>query len=94
MNQSPTHSHNDIDTPRLALDSINSSETLSAQPNHVLNVNTVLNMTGPITVLPIPIVTSVPSGIAPEGTLLLCMGGTIGLYAMVGGNWVFIGPTH
>lgn len=94
VNQTPTHSHNDIDSSRLNPSAINTSATLSAQPGFVLHDKTIENLQSPIVVFPIPVLNSTPSGAAPEGTLVLSASGTVGLHARINGSWVFIGPTH
>jgi hypothetical protein len=88
VNQTPTHVHNNIDAPLLPPTSITTAVTLSAQPGGVLYNNPCKNMQSPIVVFPVPVLTSAPSGTAPNGTLVLA---PLGLYARQNNAWVFIG---
>lgn len=91
VNQTPTHSHNNVDSPKLSPTSLTNTATLSAQSGYVLNGNTSTNIQPPVVVYPIPILPSIPTGDAPEGTLVLGMDtGVPKLYARMNGIWVAI----
>jgi len=73
--------------------SLTNVQTLSSQGTGVLNGITVSKMNPPIAVFPLPVLSAVPTGIAPDGTLVLTnISGTYGLYARVNSTWVYIGP--
>lgn len=92
VNQTPVHTHNNIDSPNLSPASLTNTKTLSAQPGYVLKGVTVTNIPQPVVVYPIPIMTSVPTGIAVEGTLVAYHGALAGLYLYMNATWLYIGP--
>lgn len=92
VNQTPRHQHTGVDAPKIPLTSVSDAVTLSAQIGGVLNGATVTNIASPVAVLPIPVLTSNPSGDAPDGTIVLVSGLTPSMYARIASAWVFIGP--
>ena len=89
----PAHLHNGIDSSQIPPTSLTNVQTLSSQGTGVLNGITVSKMNPPIAVFPLPVLSAVPTGIAPDGTLVLTnISGTYGLYARVNSTWVYIGP--
>lgn len=91
VNQTPTHSHDDVDSPRLSPTSLTNVETLSTLAGAVLNGQTVTNVVSPVAVFPIPILSGVPTGTAPEGTLVMGIDSSVPkLYVRVNGIWIAI----
>ncbi len=93
--QTPTHIHNGVDSPNIPPQSLTNTQTLSAQTGSVLASNPPSNMQAPVVVFPIPIVGTIPTGTAPNGTLILYYNTSTfvsSLYARVGNAWVLIGP--
>lgn len=93
VNQTPTHTHNDIDSSKLSLSSITTAQILSAQTGGVLASNAALNLAQPVAVLPVPVLTSAPSGNAPDGTLVIAVVSSVPrLYVCISNTWQKIGP--
>lgn len=91
VNQTPTHTHNDVDSPKLDPSSLTNVKQLSAQTGFVMAGNTPSNIKGAVAVFPIPILPGIPTGIAPDGTLVLGFdSGVTKLYARVNNAWVAI----
>lgn len=91
VNQTPTHVHDNVDSPNIPPTSLTNTSTLSTLVGSVLNGQVVSNIQSPVCVFPIPILSGVPGGEAPEGTLVI--GHDMGvkkLYARVDGVWLAI----
>lgn len=91
VNQTPVHVHDNVDSPNLSPTVLTNVEVLSTVQGGVLLGQTVTNLKSPVAVFPIPIITGIPTGTAPEGTLI--MGNDSGvkkLYVRDGGVWVAI----